>query len=105
MQSFFGLMQMVVMPMIFLSGAMFPLTNLPSWLHVLTTINPLTYAVDPMRQAVFSHLNVPDAVNAVLNPGITWGTWHLPVSFELGLITVLGLALLSIAVVQFKKAD
>ena len=105
MQAFFGIMQMAVMPMMFLSGAMFPLANLPSWLHVLTTINPLTYAVDPMRQAVFSHLNVPDAVNATLNPGITWGTWHLPVSFELGLITTLGLALLSIAVIQFKKAD
>ena len=33
MQSFFGLMQMAIMPMIFLSGAMFPLASLPSWLQ------------------------------------------------------------------------
>ena len=54
MQTFFGLMQMAIMPMMFLSGAMFPLANLPSWLHVLTVVNPMTYAVDPMRQAVFA---------------------------------------------------
>lgn len=105
MQTFFGLMQMAIMPMMFLSGAMFPLANLPSWLHVLTTVNPLTYAVDPMRQAVFSHLSVPPEVNATLNPGVSWGSWQVPVLFELGMVAALGLILLGAAVAQFKKAD
>lgn len=105
MQTFFGLMQMAIMPMMFLSGAMFPLANLPSWLHVLTTVNPLTYAVDPMRQAVFSHLSVPPEVNATLNPGVSWGSWQVPVPFELGMVAALGLILLGAAVAQFKKAD
>ncbi|MEU6998538.1 ABC transporter permease [Nonomuraea sp. NPDC046570] len=105
MQTFFGLMQMAIMPMMFLSGAMFPLANLPSWLHVLTTVNPLTYAVDPMRQAVFSHLSVPPEVNATLNPGVSWGSWQVPVPFELGMVAALGLLLLGAAVAQFKKAD
>src|SRR3954454_23659403 len=35
MQSFMGLMQMVIMPMFFISGAMFPVTNLPAWLAFL----------------------------------------------------------------------
>ena len=43
-------MQMVVMPMFFISGALFPVTNLPGWLAFLNRIDPLTYAVDPMRQ-------------------------------------------------------
>ncbi|MFI6322599.1 ABC transporter permease [Nonomuraea sp. NPDC050556] len=105
MQSFFGLMQMAIMPMLFLSGAMFPLANLPSWLHVLTTVNPLTYAVDPMRQAVFSHLSVPPQVNAMLNPGVSWGSWTVPVPVELGLVAVLGAILLGVGIVQFRKAD
>lgn len=105
MQTFFGLMQMAIMPMIFLSGAMFPLANLPSWLHVLTTINPLTYAVDPMRQAVFAAVSVPPEVNAVLNPGVQWFGWQVPIPVELGLVTAIGVALLGIAIAQFRRAD
>ncbi|MEU7897714.1 ABC transporter permease [Nonomuraea sp. NPDC049152] len=105
MQTFFGLMQMAIMPMMFLSGAMFPLANLPSWLHVLTTVNPLTYAVDPMRQAVFSHLDLPPQVNALLNPGVQWFGWQVPPSMELALVALLGLALLGIAIAQFRKAE
>ncbi|MER7501524.1 ABC transporter permease [Nonomuraea pusilla] len=105
MQSFFGLMQMAIMPMMFLSGAMFPLANLPSWLHVLTVVNPMTYAVDPMRQAVFSHIDVPAQVNAVLNPGVRWGGFQVPVALELGVVAALGLALLAVGVAEFKRAE
>jgi len=105
MQSFFGIMQMAIMPMMFLSGAMFPLSSLPSWLHVLTTINPLTYAVDPMRQAVFAHLDVTPQVNAMLNPGVNWFGWQLPVALELGLVAVGGVVLLGAAIAQFRRAD
>lgn len=105
MQTFFGLMQMAIMPMMFLSGAMFPLANLPSWLHVLTVVNPMTYAVDPMRQAVFSHIDVPAQVNAVLNPGVRWGGFQVPVALELGVVAALGLALLAVGVAEFKRAE
>ncbi|WP_327091315.1 ABC transporter permease [Nonomuraea sp. NBC_01738] len=105
MQSFFGLMQMAIMPMMFMSGAMFPLANLPSWLHVLTVVNPMTYAVDPMRNAVFSHLGVPDAVNAALNPGVQWFGWQVPVGMELGLVAVIGAVLLGVGIIQFRKAE
>ncbi|MFB4285374.1 ABC transporter permease [Nonomuraea sp. MTCD27] len=105
MQTFFGLMQMAIMPMMFLSGAMFPLANLPSWLHVLTVVNPMTYAVDPMREAVFSHLNVPAEVNAVLNPGVRWFDFQVPVALELGIVAALGAALLAVAVAEFKRAE
>ncbi|NBE99166.1 ABC transporter [Nonomuraea sp. KC401] len=105
MQSFFGVMQMAIMPMMFLSGAMFPLANLPSWLHVLTVVNPMTYAVDPMRQAVFSHLDVPAEANAVLNPGVTWFGAQVPVLMELGVVAALGAALLGVGIAQFRRAE
>jgi ABC-2 type transport system permease protein len=105
MQTFFGLMQMAIMPMMFLSGAMFPLANLPSWLHVLTVVNPMTYAVDPMRQAVFATLDVPPAVNATLNPGVQWFGWQVPVPVELGLVAALGAVLLGVGIAQFRRAD
>ncbi|MBI5370172.1 ABC transporter permease [Candidatus Uhrbacteria bacterium] len=49
-ESFGLLMQVLVFPMFFLSGAFFPLTSVPSWMSVLAHINPLTYGVDGMRQ-------------------------------------------------------
>ncbi|WP_283136997.1 ABC transporter permease [Rhizohabitans arisaemae] len=105
MQTFFGVVQMAVMPMLFLSGAVFPLSNLPSWLSVLTSLNPLTYAVDPLRQAVFSHLNLTPAESLMFNPGISWFDWQVPVGVQLGLISAAGLVLLLIAAIRFRRAD
>src|SRR6202012_2779858 len=63
-QAFMALTQMLVMPLFFLSGALYPLSSLPAWLTVLTRIDPITYAVYPMRHAVFSYLKITPAVNA-----------------------------------------
>src|SRR4029434_10815776 len=54
-QSFMGVMQLVVMPMFFISGALFPVAGLPAWLAVLNRLDPLTYAGDPLRRPVFHH--------------------------------------------------
>lgn len=39
----------VIMPMFFLSGAMFPINNLPHWINFIIRLNPLTYSVDLLR--------------------------------------------------------
>ncbi len=104
-QSFMALTQMFLMPMLFLSGAMFPLSNLPGWLHVLTRINPLTYAVDPMRRAVFSHLDVSAAVRDTLSPGVTWGSKVVPVGLELLLVLLMGVGLLAVGIAEFRRAE
>ncbi len=52
MESFEGfnlIINFIIMPMFLLSGAIFPITNLPSWLSVVVNINPLSYGVDIMR--------------------------------------------------------
>ncbi|HYU57229.1 MAG TPA: ABC transporter permease [Actinomycetota bacterium] len=101
-QSFFSLTQMLLMPLFFLSGALFPLTNLPTWLQVLTHVNPLTYAVDPMRRAVFARLSPG---GHPLSTDVTWGSWRVPTLLELALVAALALALLAVAVVQFRRPD
>jgi ABC-2 type transport system permease protein len=98
-------MQMAMMPMMFLSGALFPLANLPVWLSVLTRVNPLTYAVDPMRHAVLEHLDVPAAVHQALGPGVTWWGWHVPPSLEVLLVVAMGLAMLGVAIMEFRRAE
>jgi ABC-2 type transport system permease protein len=49
----FGLISnFVTFPLFFLSGALFPVTNLPTWLKVIVTINPVSYAVDALRSVI-----------------------------------------------------
>ena len=104
-QAFMALTQMLVMPLFFLSGALYPLNGLPAWLTVLTRLDPLTYIVDPMRQAVFSHLNLPPETMSVLSPGVTWGSWHVPVGVSLGIVAAMGATLLGIAIMEFQKTE
>jgi len=104
-QSFMALTQAFLLPMFFLSGALYPLGNLPTWLHVLTRIDPMTYAVDPMRRAVFAHLDIPAAVRATLSPGVTWGSWVVPPLVELAVVAVVGLAMLGVAIAEFRRTE
>jgi ABC-2 type transport system permease protein len=105
MQTFMGLMQMVVLPMFFISGAMFPVSNLPGWLAFLNRIDPLTYAVDPMRRLVFAHLDISDAARRTLDPGVSWWGWHVPALLEVGIVLAMGLAMLGIAIWEFSATE
>ena len=104
-QAYMALNQMLLMPLFFLSGALFPLRGLPAWLHVLTRIDPLTYAVDPVRRAVFAHLDVPPATERLLNPGVTWGGWQVSTAVELLIVAGMGVAMLLVAIWEFRRAD
>jgi ABC-2 type transport system permease protein len=102
-QSYMALMQMVILPMFFLSGALFPISGLPRWLEVLNRIDPLTYAVDPMRKVVFAHLDISQSARRALDPGITWWGWHVPGLMAAGVVAVLGLGMLGVAIFEFSR--
>jgi ABC-2 type transport system permease protein len=103
MQAFMALMQMVVMPLLFLSGALFPLTGLPHWLAVLNRLDPLTYAVNPIREAVFRHIDLTPAAHAALLPGITWFGWQVPIAVQVLVVVACALVALAIAIAKFKR--
>src|ERR1700753_3033424 len=105
MQSFMGVMQMIVMPMFFISGALFSVAALPTWLTILNRIDPLTYAVDPMRKLVFSHLSLSPAAQKALDPGVTWWGWHGPGRLEAFVIFALGVVMLGIAIWEFSTTE
>jgi ABC-2 type transport system permease protein len=105
MQSFMGVMQMIVMPMFFISGALFPASGLPGWLTVLNRIDPLTYAVDPMRRLVFNHLTISPLARHALDPGVTWWGWHVPALVEAAMILALGLVMLGVAIWEFTTTE
>ena len=102
-QAFMAMTQVLMLPMFFLSGALFPLNNLPAWLTILTHINPLTYAVDLVRRTIFAFIDVGPAGQQLVS-GVTWGDWLVPIWLEVIIIVVMGLVMIRIAVLQFRKA-
>lgn len=59
-ESFSAIMNFIVMPMFFLSGAMYPVKNLPEILKLITRANPLTYGVDALKHALLKNSAVHD---------------------------------------------
>jgi ABC-2 type transport system permease protein len=104
-QSVMPVIQMVITPMMFLSGALYPTSGLPTWLALATKVNPVTYAVAPMRHVVFSHLSLSPAAARALDPGLTWNGWSVPVGLQLVILAALGLLTFAIAVQRFSKTD
>jgi ABC-2 type transport system permease protein len=104
-QTFTWVMQLAVFPMLFLSGAFYPVAGLPAWLELLNRINPLTYAVDLMRHLVFNHLDISESARRTLDPGVTWFGWQLPPAFEAGMVLLLGLAMMGVAVRKFSRTE
>jgi len=68
MEAFQMIMNFLIMPMFFLSGAFFPLRGLPVWMTVITRFDPVAYGVDPMRRLL---------LGADLAPGIRLANHHL----------------------------
>ncbi|HEY8998906.1 MAG TPA: ABC transporter permease [Candidatus Saccharimonadales bacterium] len=52
MQGFQAINQFLVFPLYFLSGALYPLTNVPAWLRIVAEVNPMSYAVDALRDTL-----------------------------------------------------
>jgi ABC-2 type transport system permease protein len=104
-QAFMAVTQLFVLPLFFLSGALYPLNGLPAWLTVLTRIDPLSYIVDPMRHAVFAHLKVNPLALSSLSPGITWDGWLVPTALSIAMVAAMGLAMLAIAIAEFRKTE
>jgi ABC-2 type transport system permease protein len=63
MQAFPLIMNFLVMPLFFLSGALFPLNNLPGPIAVLTKVNPLSYGVDGLRGALVGVMQFSYAID------------------------------------------
>jgi ABC-2 type transport system permease protein len=95
-QAFMTVVQLLVMPLFFLSGALYPLDALPPWLGVLTRLDPLTYAVDPLRRAILEAAGTSAT-------GVAWGGWTLPAAVEVALVAGFGAAALGLAARIFAR--
>jgi ABC-2 type transport system permease protein len=105
MESFQVVMQFLMMPMLFLSGALFPLQGLPTWLSAVTKVNPVTYAVDPVRRIVMQAQDLPPVVLARFGAGVELFGRVLPIGVELLVTTAFASVFLALAIVAFARTE
>jgi ABC-2 type transport system permease protein len=104
-ESFQVVMQFALFPMLFLSGALFPLHGLPAWLSVVTKLDPVTYAVDPLRRAVFAAQDLGPAASARFGAGLEMFGRVLAIWSELAIVGVISLIFLSLSIRAFSRTE
>ena len=82
MEGFQVIINFFILPLFFLSGALFPLTNAPLWMKVVSNLDPLRYGVDGMRGALI---------------GVQTSSYPILIDF----VVVLGVAIALVAVADF----
>lgn len=99
-ETFHMLLGLVMMPLLFLSGAFFPLETMPGWAHTLANANPLAYGVDLLRRCIA--LRVPD--HAAVG-GIEWAGWQPPLPLVAALLLAGGAMALLWAAHRFGRPE
>jgi len=96
MEGFHMMINFLLMPMFFLSGAFFPLRGVPLWMEWLARIDPMTYGVDPIRQVVLQG-SVPAFVLEMIR-------LH-PIATDVAILGAFWLAMLVPAVWAFSRTE
>ena len=104
MEGFQAIINFVLMPILFLSGAFFPLQGLPVWLEALTRFDPAAYAVDALRRVVLVASGVPESAAAGLAISTPMGG-ALPVLAEVLILLVFSVVALGFAVRWFGATE
>ena len=98
MEAFQAVMQMLMFPMIFLSGVFFPMDGLPAWMSILVKINPATYGIAPIRQVVLgTSSGSPFDINIF---GHTMSLWD-----NIAVLAIFGAAMILLAVWSFGRQE
>jgi ABC-2 type transport system permease protein len=101
MQAFQLVMNLLMMPIFFLSGALFSLGGLPGWLAVLTHLDPAAYGIDPLRRVILSDAGLSG--HAVDQLGLSVNGHVLAIPVEAAILGAFGCVMLATAVVRMKQ--
>lgn len=86
-ESFSVIMNFIIMPMFFLSGAMYPVNKMPHILQVITRFNPLTYGVDAFKHVLLGESGIVD----------------FPIITDISVLVVLSIVFVSVAGILFER--
>lgn len=98
MEAFQAVMQLLMFPLIFISPVMFPVETLPSWLATMVKINPVSYGVDAIRQAVMG-------VEASAPFGIYLFGYRMTIALDVAVVAAFGIIMLYLAIRSFQMQE
>lgn len=104
-QGFQMTVQILVMPMIFLSGALFPINNMPAWMDVIVKINPVTYGVDVMKKIIIDVDSLSPAVIEAMGLNISVFGRQVTIFEEIMFIAAFAVVLILLATISFRRAN
>jgi ABC-2 type transport system permease protein len=99
-QGFQLVIQALVFPLIFLAGVFFPVNNVPTWLSVLSKIDPVTYGVDAIRQLFLGGSAAGSSIIGVTIFGHTMTMWQ-----DLGIVAGFGAILMVLGILSFSQQE
>lgn len=102
-QGFQFVINFLIQPAFFLSGALFPIVGLPAWMTVLTRLDPAAYGVDPIRRVVLADSGVPATVLDQF--GLTLFGQRLSIPVETAVLLSFGVLMMGLAVLNFRRRD
>jgi ABC-2 type transport system permease protein len=108
MQSFQMVMNFMIMPLYFLSGAMFPMSSAPVWMKTLMAGDPLVYGVDGIRNVVFSDTMIVGATGAaesLADVARAAGLLRWSLSFDVAMMTLAAVVLTAAGAWSFSKSQ
>jgi ABC-2 type transport system permease protein len=97
-EAFQAIMQMLMFPMIFLSGVSFPMQDLPGWMSVIVKINPATYGTATIREVILG--TSPDSPFNILLFGHVMTIWD-----NIAVLAVFGFIMIVLAMWSFGRQD
>jgi ABC-2 type transport system permease protein len=104
-QGFQLLMQLLILPMIVMSGAFFPLNKVPDWLAIVARLNPFTYGVDSIRQAFLTSLPGAEVAGAPSPLSLTVLGHVMTLWNDAFIVAACGAALLGSALWAFTRQE
>jgi ABC-2 type transport system permease protein len=98
--------QLIIFPLMFLSGIFFPVNNVPVWLQVIAKVNPVSYGVDAVRQVVLDGSSAAgSSLGAEQSLGINVLGHTMTVLEDAIVLVLLSLLLMTAAVWSFNRQE
>lgn len=93
MEGFQMIMNFLIMPLFFLSGALFPLRNVPAWMETMMKADPLTYGVDALRHIIYAPSPARDFMV------------QFPFNTDLAVVSAMSLVFITAGTLAFNKSE
>lgn len=99
------IMNFLLLPMLFLSGAMFPLQGLPTWMTILTKLDPLSYGVDALRGTILEGSTITTQAASATGQVSPLTIQNYPLGIDLAILLAFTAAFIIFAVWRFRKIE